>query len=56
MLSELFNGSHAISAEMSIRLPKVFGHTPATWLTQQIHYELAQVRADRIKLRRLQVA
>jgi hypothetical protein len=26
----------------------------ASWLTQQAHYDLAQVRADRIKLKRLQ--
>jgi len=55
-LSELVNGRRGISAEMAVRLSKVFGGSAATWLTQQVHYDLAQVRADRIKLRRIQVA
>jgi addiction module HigA family antidote len=39
-----------------VRLSKVFGGSAETWLTQQAHYDLAQVHADRIKLKRLQVA
>ncbi|MGC9969890.1 MAG: HigA family addiction module antitoxin [Bryobacteraceae bacterium] len=55
-LSELVNGKRGISPEMAVRLSKVFGGSAETWLTQQAHYDLAQVHADRIKLKRLQVA
>jgi plasmid maintenance system antidote protein VapI len=41
---------------MAVRLAKVFGGSGEAWLVQQAHYDLAQVRADRIKLKRLQVA
>src|SRR5207244_7841859 len=54
-LSELVNGKRGISPEMAVRLSKVFGGSAATWLTQQAHYDLAQVRADRIKVRRLEI-
>ena len=49
-------GKRGISPEMAVRLSKVFGGSAATWLTQQAHYDLAQVRADRIKLKRLEFA
>jgi antitoxin HigA-1 len=55
-LSELVNGKRGISPEMAVRLSKVFGGSAATWLTQQAHYDLAQVQADRIKLKRLEFA
>lgn len=55
-LSELVNGKRGISPEMAVRLSKVFGGRAETWLTQQAHYDLAQVPADRIKLKRLQFA
>jgi plasmid maintenance system antidote protein VapI len=41
---------------MAVRLSKAFGGSAATWLTQQAHCDLAQVRADRIKLKRLEFA
>src|SRR5271157_66678 len=44
-----------ISPEMAVRLSKVFGGSAESWLTQQAHYDLAQVRADRIKLKRLEL-
>jgi addiction module HigA family antidote len=50
-LSELVNGKRGISPEMAIRLSQVFG-----WITQQAHYDLAQIPADRIQLKRLAVA
>lgn len=53
-LSELVNGKRGISPEMAVRLSMVFGGSAASWLVQQAHYDLAQVRADRIKLHRLQ--
>jgi addiction module HigA family antidote len=55
-LSELVNGKRGISPEMAVRISKVFGGSAESWLTQQAHYDLAQVRADRIKLKRLQPA
>ena len=54
-LSELVNGKRGISPEMAVRLSKVFGGSAETWLTQQAHYNLAQVHADRIKLKRLEL-
>src|SRR6266849_3507460 len=55
-LSELVNGKRGISPEMALRLSKVFGGSAESWLTQQAHYDVAQVRAGRIKLKRLQLA
>src|ERR1019366_6131333 len=54
-LSELVNEKRGISPEMAVRLSKVFGGSAETWLTQQAHYDLAQVRVDRIKLKRLEL-
>jgi len=55
-LSELVNGKRGISAEMAVRLSKVFGGSAESWLVQQAQYELAQVRTGRLKLKRLVVA
>jgi antitoxin HigA-1 len=55
-LSELVNEKRGISPEMAVRLSKVFGGSAETWLVQQAHYDLAQVPADRLKLKRLKVA
>jgi addiction module HigA family antidote len=52
-LSELVNEKRGVSPEMAVRLSKVFGGRAETWLVQQAHYDLAQVQADRIKLKRL---
>ena len=52
-LSELVNGKRGISPEMAVRLSKVFGGTEQGWLVQQAQYDLAQVRRDRMKLKRL---
>jgi antitoxin HigA-1 len=54
-LSELVNEKRGISPEMAVRLSKVFGGSAETWLTQQAQYDLAQVHADRIKLKRLEL-
>src|ERR1700690_4409111 len=53
-LSELVNEKRGISPEMAVRVSKVFGGTEDGWLVQQAQYDLAQVRRDRIKLKRLQ--
>jgi addiction module HigA family antidote len=52
-LSELVNGKRGISPEMAVRLSKVFGGGAESWIIQQAQYDLAQVQADRIKLKRL---
>ena len=54
-LSELVNGKRGISPEMAVRLSKVFGGTEQGWLVQQAQYDLAQVRSDHIKLKRLEL-
>ena len=55
-LSELVNGKRGISPEMALRLAKGFGGSEEGWLVQQAQYDLAQVRRDRIKLKRLELA
>jgi addiction module HigA family antidote len=55
-LSELVNGKRGISPEMAVRLSTVFGGSDESWLVQQAQYDLAQVRRDRIKLKRLELA
>src|SRR5919108_2174336 len=55
-LSELVNGRRGISPEMAVRLAKVFGGTEEGWLLQQAQYDLAHVRRDRLKLKRLEMA
>ena len=39
---------------MAVRRSKVFGGTDEGWLVQQAHYDLAQVRRDRMKLKKLE--
>ena len=53
-LSGLANGKRGISPEMAVRLSKVFGGNAESWLVQQAQYDLAHVRADRMKLKRLE--
>ena len=55
-LSELVNGRRGISAEMAVRLSMVFGGSAQSWIVQQAQYDLAQVPAGRIKLKRLKAA
>jgi antitoxin HigA-1 len=55
-LSELVNARRGISPEMAIRLSQVFGGSAESWLVQQAQYDLAQVPAKRIKLKRLEAA
>jgi addiction module HigA family antidote len=55
-LSELVNEKRGISPEMAVRLAQVFGGSAESWLVQQAQYDLAQVRTDRLKLKRLVLA
>jgi antitoxin HigA-1 len=41
---------------MAVRLSKVFGGSAESWLVQQAQYDLGQVRTDRLKLKRLEIA
>src|SRR5262245_31676170 len=55
-LSELVNCRRGISPEMAVRLSKAFGGSAESWLIQQAQYDLAQVKAERIKVKRLESA
>lgn len=55
-LSELVNAKRGISPEMAIRLSKAFGGSAESWLTQQAHYDLAQVQTEHIRIKRLKSA
>ncbi len=52
-LSELVNGKRGISPEMAAWLTRLFGGNAESWLVQQAQYDLARVRADRIKLKNI---
>ena len=51
-LSDLVNGKAGVSVEMSYRLSRAFGSTPATWLGMQTAYDLwrAGERARKIEV------
>ncbi len=55
-LSELVNEKRGLSPEMAVRLSKVFGGSAESWLVQQAQYDLAHVRVDEMKLKRLELA
>lgn len=55
-LSELVNGKRRISPEMAVKISRVFGGSAEGWLVQQTQYDLAQVRTDKLKLKRLEFA
>jgi antitoxin HigA-1 len=55
-LSELVNARRGISPEMAVRLSKAFGGSAESWLMQQMNYDLAQVSAEKIKVKRLEAA
>ena len=54
-LSELVNARRGISPEMAVRLSKAFGGSAESWLTQQSHYDLAQVKVETIKVETIKV-
>jgi addiction module HigA family antidote len=55
-LSELVNGKRGVSPLMAVRLSMVFGSSAESWLVQQAQYDLAHVRTEGLKLKRLAVA
>jgi len=50
--NNLVNGKAGISPEMAVRLSKAFGASPELWLRLQVNYDLAQVRRDKIAVKR----
>lgn len=55
-LNNVINGKSGVSPEMAVRLEKAFCSTAETWLRMQISYDMAHVQADRIKVKRLEIA
>ncbi len=51
-LSALLNGRSGVSAEMALRLSKVFGRTPEGWLRLQLQFDLSKTEQS-VDLRRL---
>lgn len=49
-LTNLLTGRSAISAEMAVRLEKVFGSSAEAWLRLQANYSLAQLDRDQIEV------
>lgn len=56
--SELLNGRSGISPEMALRLSKVFGRSPESWLKLQLQYDLwkAKQSVDVDDLKRIEIA
>ena len=54
-LSELVNGKRGVSAEMAVRLSKVFGGSAESWLVQQAQDDLAHLQTNHLKLKRLEL-
>jgi len=57
-LSMLLNERSGISPEMALRLSKVFGRAPESWLRLQVQYDLwkAGQAVDTSKLKRIEAA
>ncbi len=56
MLSALVDEKRGITPEMAGRLSRVFGGSGESWLIQRAQYDLFRVRADKMNLRRLELA
>lgn len=52
-LNRVLKGQSGISPEMALRLSKVLGRSPESWLTMQDNYDLWQTKKS-IKLSKLQ--
>lgn len=49
-LSNLLNGRSGVSAEMAVRLEKVFGTPAKDWMHRQLDYDYAQVMKRAAKI------
>jgi len=52
-LHNVIAGRSGITPEMAVKLEKAIGSTADTWLRMQMHYDLARVRKQDIKVQRL---
>lgn len=55
-LSELVNSRARISPEMAVRLSIAFNTTPESWLTQQMQYDLWELKKKKINVKQLKAA
>lgn len=55
-LSELLNGHTGVTPEMAMRLSIAFDTTPESWLTQQMQYDLWNIRHKKMKVAHLSAA
>lgn len=57
-LSALLNARSGISPEMALRLSKVFGRSPESWLKLQVQYDLwqTQSKVDLSNLNRIKIS
>jgi addiction module HigA family antidote len=53
-LYRVIRGESAVSPEMAVRLERAFGGTADMWLRMQANYDLAQVRALKISVKRFE--
>jgi len=51
-LNNVLAGKSGISAEMSVRLEKIFGSTAGAWLRLQSTYDLSKIDPDKIEVHR----
>ena len=52
-LHNVIGGRSGITPEMAVKLEKAIGSTADTWLRMQMHYDLARVRKQNIRVKRL---
>ncbi|NDV23849.1 HigA family addiction module antitoxin [Desulfovibrio sp. JC022] len=45
-LARVLNAKSAVSPEMALRLSKVLGRTPESWLAMQANYEIEKIRSQ----------
>lgn len=53
-LYRVIRGQSAVSPEMAVRLERALGGPADTWLRMQANYDLSQVRAKKITVKRLE--
>ena len=49
VVSEICTGKRGISAEMAVKLGKVFGQSANFWMSAQMNWELSQVDTSTLK-------
>ncbi len=51
--NRLIRGDSGISPEMALRLSKVIGRSPESWITMQAHYDLYRAKQKNKAIKRL---